>query len=92
LLRSVRAKGFKTIVCTIYYPNFQDYKIQRLSKAALTFFNDAIIRNAFDTFTTLIDLRLLCNEKADYANEIEPSSQGGRKIAEMISSIVSRHP
>lgn len=91
LLHSVRNKGFKTIVCTIHYPNFQDYKVQRLSKTALTIFNDAIIRNAFDTFTTLIDLRLLCNEKADYSNEIEPSSQGGRKIANMICDVVSRH-
>lgn len=91
LLRSVRAKGFRTIACTIYYPNFQDATIQRISKTALMVFNDAIIRAAFDTFTTLIDLRLLCNEASDYANEIEPSSQGGRKIANMISSITSQH-
>lgn len=91
LLRSVRAKGFRTILCTIYYPNFQDATIQRISKAALTVYNDAIIRAAFDTFTTIIDLRLVCNERADYANEIEPSSQGGRKIADMILGVVSQH-
>lgn len=91
LLRSVRAKGFRTIACTIYYPNFQDATIQRVSKTALTIFNDAIIRAAFDTFTTLIDLRLMLNETSDYANEIEPSSQGSRKIANMISGVVSQH-
>jgi hypothetical protein len=91
LLRSVRAKGLRTILCTIYYPNFQDVTVQRISKAALTVYNDVIIRAAFDTFTTIIDLRLVCNEKADYANEIEPSSQGGRKIADMILGVVSQH-
>ncbi len=91
LLRSVRAKGLKTIVCTIYYPNFTDAHIQRISKTALTVFNDAIIRTAFDTFTNLIDLRLVCNESSDYANEIEPSTQGGKKIANMILTVVSQH-
>jgi len=91
LLRSVLAKGLRTIVCTIYYPNFQDAQIQRISKTALTVFNDAIIRSAFDTFTNLIDLRLVCNESSDYANEIEPSTQGGKKIANMILNVVSQH-
>lgn len=91
LLRSIRTKGFRTIICTIYYPNFQDASFQRTSRAALTHFNDSIIRAAFDTFTTLIDLRLLFSETSDYANEVEPSSQGGKKIAGMIFGITSRH-
>jgi hypothetical protein len=33
----------------------------------------------------VIDLRLICVEPSDYANAIEPSGQGGRKIAQAIA-------
>jgi hypothetical protein len=39
----------------------------------------------------LIDLRLVCSEGADYANEIEPSIEGGRKIAASIVRLVNEH-
>ncbi len=48
---------------------------------ALTPFNDAIMRAAADAGIPIIDLRRICTEDADYANAIEPSSHGGRKIA-----------
>jgi hypothetical protein len=38
-----------------------------------------------------LDLRLICNEKDDYANEIEPSSKGGRKITAKILEVVENH-
>ena len=44
-------------------------------------FNDVILRVAFEHHLPVIDLRLICNEPADYANPIEPSGRGGRKIA-----------
>lgn len=39
----------------------------------------------------LIDLRLVCDDPADYANPIEPSEAGGRKIAAAIVRLVSEH-
>lgn len=39
----------------------------------------------------LIDLRLVCDEAGDYANPIEPSVQGGAKIAAAIASLVAGH-
>ena len=36
----------------------------------------------------VIDLRLVCTEPADYANPIEPSVQGGRKIAAAIAGAI----
>jgi hypothetical protein len=42
-------------------------------------------RQAFARGLTLIDLRLICNEDADFANPIEPSARGGAKIAQAIS-------
>jgi hypothetical protein len=59
---------------------------QKVIKAALCLFNDAITRAAFSRGAALIDLRLICTEDADYANPIEPSSQGGQKIAQAIAS------
>jgi hypothetical protein len=42
---------------------------------------------AFSRGTALIDLRIICSEDGDYANPIEPSVQGGLKIARAIASL-----
>ena len=78
-------------VCTIYYPRLEDALVQRLAVAALATFNDVIIRAAFEAGLPLLDLRLICNEDADYANPIEPSEAGGAKIASAIVCLVSEH-
>jgi hypothetical protein len=36
----------------------------------------------------VIDLRLVCTEASDYANPIEPSGTGGKKIADAIAAAV----
>jgi hypothetical protein len=87
MLPAVLAQGLPTAVCTIYdtppsEPN------QEVIKAALSLFNDSITRAAFSSGVPVIDLRLICNEDADYANPIEPSSHGGRKIARAIATLV----
>jgi hypothetical protein len=55
-------------------------------------FNDVILRVAFEHHASVIDLRLVCNETADYANPIEPSGQGGMKIAQAIAQAVGAGP
>ncbi|NMR28168.1 hypothetical protein [Crystallibacter degradans] len=35
-----------------------------------------------------VDLRLICNQDGDYANAIEPSVQGGAKIARAVAAVV----
>ncbi len=87
MLPAVLARGLPAAVCTIYdtppsEPN------QQVIKAALSLFNDVITRAAFSAGAPLIDLRLICNEDEDYANPIEPSSRGGRKIARAIATLV----
>jgi hypothetical protein len=79
-------------LCTIYNGNFPDSEFQRLASTALCVFNDVILRVAFDHAVTVIDLRLVCSEPADYANPIEPSSIGGGKIAASILSAVVDDP
>jgi hypothetical protein len=85
---AVLARGLPTALCTIYDtpPSAPDH---RIIKAALSLFNDRISRAAFSRGLALIDLRLICSEEADYANPIEPSVQGGAKIAAAISSLVA---
>jgi hypothetical protein len=52
-------------------------------------FNDVISRAAFARGLPLIDLRLILNEDADYANPIEPSVQGGEKMSSAIARFAS---
>ncbi|PQO40956.1 SGNH/GDSL hydrolase family protein [Blastopirellula marina] len=75
------------VVCTIY-----DH-IPSLSKGervGLSVFNDAITRNIFRLGATMIDLRLVCDDARDYAeiSPIEPSAQGGEKIARAIADAI----
>ena len=85
MLDHVQEAGLPVAVCTIYdTPPSQPG--QDVIQAALCLFNDAITRGAFSRGAALIDLRLICNEDADYANPIEPSSQGGRKIARAVAT------
>lgn len=90
MLQSVLQHRLPTTICTIYDGNL-DAMQQRLASAALTIFNDAILRAAFEIGVPVIDLRLICNECSDYANEIEPSSAGGAKIARAIINVTVDH-
>ncbi|QQS40269.1 MAG: SGNH/GDSL hydrolase family protein [Acidobacteriota bacterium] len=90
-LEAVLEPGLPTAICTIYYPRFEDPMAQKIAVAALASFNDVIIRQAFSRELPLIDLRLTCSEYEDYANDIEPSDQGGRKIAEAIIKMTKEH-
>ncbi|MGH9900586.1 MAG: SGNH/GDSL hydrolase family protein, partial [Pyrinomonadaceae bacterium] len=91
MLQAVLSLKKPTTVCTIYYPRMPEPFVQKIAVAALTVFNDVIIRQAFLAGVPLIDLRLVCNEDADYANEIEPSEAGGGKIADAIVRLVKEH-
>jgi len=91
MLEGVLSLKKPTAVCTIYYPRMPEPLIQKIAVSALTVFNDVIIKQAFLAGVPLIDLRLVCDEDSDYANEIEPSEAGGRKIANAIVRLVSEH-
>jgi hypothetical protein len=91
MLRAVLSLNKPTTLCTIYYPRIPVAFAQKIAVAALATFNDIIIKQAFLAGLPLIDLRLVCNEDADYANEIEPSEAGGKKIAAAILRVVNQH-
>jgi lysophospholipase L1-like esterase len=86
MLQAVLAAGLPTALCTVYdTPRYApDHEVV---KTALSIFNDIISRAAFGNGLPLVDLRLVCSEDADYANPIEPSVQGGEKIARAIARL-----
>ncbi|MFC6776840.1 SGNH/GDSL hydrolase family protein [Methylobacterium gregans] len=92
MLDAAQARGLPTAICTIYDPRYPDPKRRRLTTTALSLLNDIITREAFARGLPLIDLRVLCDEDADFANPIEPSARGGQKIAEAIAALMSLDP
>jgi hypothetical protein len=74
----------QTTVCTIYNADLSAAEAP-FARMGLMLFNDVILRTAFERRLAVIDLRLVCTDPADYANQIEPSGRGGRKIAEAIA-------
>ena len=105
MLDSVLMHKLPTTVCNIYYPRFfsssldrvisylpmmmDGEKLQQMTMAAETIFNDIIMFEVFKRKLPLIDLRLLCNDDQDFANPIEPSCIGGMKIAKTINKIAN---
>lgn len=91
MLEGILYLNLPVVVSTVYYPNFPDVFMQKIAVAALSVFNDAIIRQATRAGIPILDLRLICSEQDDYANEIEPSAKGGGKIASKILEVARRH-
>jgi hypothetical protein len=91
MLNALLACKLPLAVCTVYDPCFPDPLTQRLTTTALNIFNDCILREAIVHGLPILDLRLICTEPEDYANEIEPGVPGGRKIAAAILSLVQSH-
>jgi hypothetical protein len=90
LLGAILAVGTPVAVCTIYdaIPGLGEAE-----RAGLALFNDVIIRSAAEALVPVIDLRIVCNEAGDYSDisPIEPSGQGGAKIAQVIADIIGLH-
>ncbi len=80
-----------TAICTIYDVRFPDPVFREAALTALTLLNDVITREAGSRGLPLLDLRTLFNEDADFANPIEPSAQGGEKLAKAILQVVEEH-
>ena len=87
MLDLLLAQGTPVAVATIYdaVPG-----ISPGLRTALAPFNDVILREAVLRRLPVLDLRLVCADAADYASSspIEPSAQGGQKIAAAIGELV----
>ena len=81
---------------TIYNPAFHHYDetefmspYQEACEVTVNIFNDIIQRLILKKGFEVLELRALFTEKNDYANSIEPSHQGGEKIAKFITNWLS---
>jgi hypothetical protein len=90
MLRAALAPGKPLTVCTVYdaIPGLGDAE-----RTALALFNDVILREAFAAGLPVIDLRLVCDRPDDYSplSPIEPSVEGGSKIARAIAGVATTH-
>ena len=87
MLEKVLATQRNVTVCTIYdcVPDLEPRE-----HAALSMFNEVILREAIEARVTIIDLRLVCSERSDYSelSPIEPSRMGGEKIAAVLGNLL----
>ena len=84
MLEAILSHRLPIILCTIYNGNL-GAPTQRLAATALAVFDDVILRLATELSLAVIELRLVCTAPSDYANPIEPSVQGGAKIARAVA-------
>ena len=84
LMDAVLATGIWSYLWTIYRPNFSDPEFQRITSTALGLFNDVIVEEAVHRRLSILDIRSIFTNSGDYANPIEPSEEGGWKLADAI--------
>lgn len=89
-------KAGNIIICSIYNPAFEPFNVTTVSQDAanmcVALLADAILRVATRFGLPVIDWRRVMTEATDFANPIEPSSNGGHKMAEAISVVMQKHP
>lgn len=87
MLEKVVATQRDVTICTVYdcIPD-----LEPMANAALSMFNEVILREAISAKVTIIDLRLVCTERSDYSelSPIEPSQVGGAKIAVVVRNML----
>jgi len=84
MLEAVMATDVESYICTIYRPDFPDGDFQRTTSTVLGLFNDVIVEEASLRLIPILDIRAIFTDSGDYANPIEPSVQGGQKLADEI--------
>ena len=80
------------LVFTVYNPCFQghgfDAAYQQAAESAVSIIDDVIQQEARRRSFEILELRALFDDRADYANPIEPSAIGGAKVAKCLSDWV----
>lgn len=91
VLEQVHRRGLPLLACTVYEGNLGG-SMQKRAMGAIAAFNDRIQRAALRLGVPVLELRELTREPEDYANPIEPSVQGGEKIAGAVAAWLVRTP
>jgi len=82
------SNGLPAAVCTIYEPPVADPVLRQLGAAALHMINRSIETEARRAGLSVIDLRSICREPADFFDPIHPSARGADKIAASLAAWV----
>ena len=89
MLDATAQRNLPTAVCTVYDSRYLDPLRRRMGSLGLSVINDVVTREAFSRNLSLIDLRVMFDADEDFANPIEPSVQGGMKLARAIHRFAS---
>jgi hypothetical protein len=89
-LAAATATGLPLLVCTVYNGRFPDPALRKIAATALALFNDVIQTTARRNRLDVLELRQICDDDADFANPIEPSSVGGAKLSAAIAGWAGR--
>ena len=95
LIDAALETGLPTIVCTLVPARHVEPIRQQVAATALAIFNDRILKRAFASRLSVVELRLVCDEDGDYATETLLSRTGVRKVANVARSAlyeISREP
>lgn len=95
LIDAALETGLPTIVCTLVPSRHIEPVRQQVAATALAIFNDRILKRAFASSLSIVELRLVCDEDGDYATETLLSRTGVRKVANVARSAlyeISREP
>jgi hypothetical protein len=92
LVTAALETGLPTAVCTLVPARFYEPAQQRVAATALAIFNERIERRAVAARLPIVDLRLVCDEDADYATETLLSRAGVRKVANVVRTAFYEMP
>ena len=91
MLASLKSLKIPFAVFTIYEGSFPDIRIQNAAAVAISIFNDVIYRLCRKYNVKVIETRELFTDEDDYANPIEPSSLGSKKLAEAMRNSLKKN-
>jgi len=87
-------RDLPTCLFTIYSGDFENHgdpETQQIVDTVLPILNDVILDAAMTYQLPVVHLERLFNNPSDYANPIEPSAQGGQKIATTIVELIEEN-
>ena len=71
-----------------YPPKSVPLSLNAYTSTALGLFNDVIVEEASLRLLPILDIRAIFTDSGDYANPVEPSVQGGQKLADEIAGLI----
>ncbi len=84
LIRAAQGTRLPTVICKMWPPRYPEPTRQRAAVAALGIFNSRILHRAVEAGISLVDLRWICSEQQDYADQTMLSRDGLQKAANLI--------